>query len=426
MLAAVAVARLGVGQDARLDLQAERQTVRGNGINFEGYHRTGGEVVLEPKFTEMLENLADDLVRVGMPIREWEPENDDASSDHINWDGFVAEDGVMRSFERLQTLHQRGSKIWLAVWDVADWLVENPEASAQRRIREIDEFAEAIVAYLLYAREHFGAEPEYVSINEPSIASENGWGGYQLALTADEQAELIRVAGNRLVGHGLSTKWLIAVHKVYPSERAYAQAVLAGEGVRQHVRGFDFHGYWFHEEHDDVLADWGEWVATTRLPAFCGECDYDNQFWTRNDREAWSHAIASGKLFHKAYALARASGAQVWYDDAPGGRYPYRIAARHFLDVLTPGTIVVEAESDSPELLVLAGKGPEKDRFVSVVQNTSASTRTLRITGVPDAELLWIQSDSAQLYHQKRTLMPSRGELSITLPPRSIHSLLSP
>lgn len=410
-----------LAQTVMIDLDGEHQTIISNGINLEGFHRSGGDDVLPSEFEAMLADLADDLVRVGMPLAEWEPENDDHQTEHIQWSGFRDTGPVENSFLRLKRLQENGSQLWLAVWDVADWLVMNPEDDSQRKISNLDEAAEAITAYLLHARDHYQVEPAYVSINEPSIASENGWGGYQIALTAEEQASLIRKSGERFNEHGLATKWLIAVHKTYPSELDYAKRVLSVSHVKDYVGGFDFHGYWFQSGHDAELEAWGKWVTSTGLPAFCGECDYDNQFWKRDDRTEWSHAIKSGKLLHKIYSLARAAGTLVWYDDAPSERRPYRFAARHFYDQLIPGSTLVETKSDLPNVLAIAAKGPAKDRLAIILQNISDEEVTIQIEGVPNKPMNWIRSVKGN-YYQSQPVQQAGKEMRVTLVPGSINS----
>ncbi|MBD3268052.1 hypothetical protein GF373_15405 [bacterium] len=416
----ISVAPAAAAQTIKINLDVEYQTIESSGINLEGFHRRGGDNVLPSKFEVMLDDLADDLVRVGMPLSEWEPENDDEQANHFKWNGFRDTGAVSNSFLRLQTLQDRGSQLWLAVWDVADWLVKNPDKDAQRRINDLDEFAEAITAYLIRARDHYNVKPTYISINEPSIASENGWGGYQLALTAEEQAALIHKAGERFNEQGLATKWLIAVHKTYPSELAYAKRVLNAPQVKNYVGGFDFHGYWFQSGHDAELEAWGKWVSSTGLPAFCGECDYDNQFWKRDDRTEWSHTIESGKLLHKIYSLAHAAGTLVWYDDAPSERRPYRFAARHFYDQLTPGSVLVQAKSSSPNVLAIAAKGPAENRLAIILQNISDVEVMVRIEGIPDVPVKWIRSSSASFYQ----LQPvQKGKkMNVALDPHSINS----
>ena len=407
-------------------LYKEHQTIIANGINFEGYHRRGGNEVLASKFTAMLNALNSQLLRVGTPLEEWEPSNDDNDPENFQWDGFRESSGVSNSFQRLQRLANDGYDLWLAIWDIADWNVKNPGNDSQRRIKDIDEFVESITAYVLRARDKYGAEPMYVSVNEPSIAAENGWGGYQIALTPEEQAEIILKAGQRFQELGLSTKWLIALHKVYPSELEQAQQIYEMPGVVEHIGGFDFHGYWWQDGHDDELAAWAAWTSSTGLPNFAGECDYDNQFWQRDsaDKARWTHALETAKLLYKMYDVARAEGSLLWYGDAPTSNRPYRYANKHFYDFMNPGSIILQSNSSSSAIFSTAFKHKTDDKFAQILLNTSNSSRQVTLTGLPNKTLAWIESKDGSYYQTIETnLQPVDGVLTITLAAGSINTI---
>ncbi|MBN1480835.1 PKD domain-containing protein [candidate division KSB1 bacterium] len=409
-----------------VDLYDEQQTILGNGINFEGYHRTGGSEVLASKFTTMLTNLNSQLLRVGMPLEEWEPANDDGDAQNINWPNFVDAGRVANSFNRLQNLDGSGYDLWLAIWDIADWNVKNPGNDSQRRIKNIDEFVESITTYLIRAKEKYGVEPKYVSVNEPSIAEENGWGGYQIALSVQEQAEIILKAGARFRDRNLSTKWLIALHKAYPSELEQARRIYETTGVIDYIAGFDFHGYWWQTGHDAELAAWAEWTATTGLPNFAGECDYDNQFWQLDSavKARWEHAIETGTLLFKMYTVAQAEGSLLWYGDAPTSSRPYRYANKHFYDFMNPGSIMLHSRSTTNSVLATAFKHKMEDKFAVILQNSGGSAREVVLTGVPNKSLTCIESRDGSHYKTVNTnLTPVDGAVTITLAAQSINTL---
>lgn len=407
-----------------VDLYHEHQTILANGINFEGYHRRGGNEVIASKFNTMLDDLNSQLLRVGMPLEEWEPSNDNNDPGTFNWSGFKSTSGVVNSFKRLQTLHDRGYDLWCAIWDVADWNVKNPSDGSARRLKNIDEFVEAVCAYLYQLKEEYGVELTYVSVNEPSIAEENGWGGYQIALSPEEQADIILKGGKRFEEMGIHTKWLIALHKVYPSELKQAQQIYNTPGVIDYIGGFDFHGYWWQEGHDAELAAWGEWTSTTGLPNIAGECDYDNQFWKRDDRHLWSHGIETGKLLYKMYTVARAEGSLLWYGDAPTSNRPYRFANKHFYEFMNPGSIILESASTSSSVQVTAFKHVQHDKFAVILQNNSSSARDITLTGLPPKTMQWIESKSGSYYKTvDSNLTPDNGTLTLTLAGNSINTI---
>ena len=182
----------------------------------------------------------------------------------------------------MQELKRRGMESWLS--DLGHGRLECFESpkivtTEDCRFRRDGRINSSL---LIHAREKYGVEPLYVSVNEPTIAAENGWGGYNIALTPDEQIELIRKAGRLFEENSIKTKWLIALHKICPSEIKQAKEIYADAEVKNMQQRFDFHGYGMHTaEMETCLRAWKEWSSTTELPTFCGECDYDNRFWER-------------------------------------------------------------------------------------------------------------------------------------------------
>ncbi len=139
---------------------------------------------------------------------------------------------VLYSFERLKFLDSRHVDIWLSVWDMA----------------------ESICTYLVRARDEYGVEVQYVSVNEPSVAVETGYGGYNIGLSAEEQATLIDWSSRLFARHGLKTKWIVAIHNVNPSEIKQAQTIWKDLRLKDKIAAFDFHAYGLNrkEQYDFV------------------------------------------------------------------------------------------------------------------------------------------------------------------------------
>jgi hypothetical protein len=400
----------------------EQQILGLSGINFEGYHINGGSEIMAPKFESMLATLPTGIARLGLPLKVWEPENDNADPGSFQIENFKDEQGVHNTFLRMQELQKRGIKIWLSVWDMGNWNITDPSKNAARRIANFDEMAESIGTFILQGKEQYQVEPLYISVNEPTIASENGWGGYQIALSTEEQISLISKAGAWFELHGLKTKWIIALHKVYPSELAQAKEIFANIDVKKYATAFDFHAYHMEQpEFIPYLKAWGEWVESTGLPAICGECDYDNHFWDNSDRESWvKSSTNTGILINRLYKLGRASSILPWYANAADATRPYRFVMKHFMESFKPGWILVNSDSPDNNILVTAAK--KDGTFVIHLQNISATEKTIRIENIPTTTWAWICSKEGSYYQTLSPPVIKNGALEVTLPANSLNT----
>ncbi len=398
-----------------------RQTIYANGINFEGYHTSGGNEVIATKFEDMLDELPSQLLRMGIPLKAWEPQND--NDDYDSTGDFNLSEEVENSMVRLQELDSRGYELWATVWDVADWMVSNPEAGYAREINDLDEFAESIVAYLKYVKDNYDVSPKYISINEPSIADENGWGGYQIAMTASQQAEIIKKSSMKLRAEGIATEWVIAVHKFYPSELAYAQEIYSDPEVREYAAAFDYHGWWIQYADINDLANWANWVRETGLLNFCGEVDYDNQFWQRDDKQLWvSHGMETGLVYHIMYTTGESEGGLLWYADKPKPDRPYRYVSKHFMESFSPGRALFDTEMQGvSKLYVTAAKVDSTGEVVVIIQNNSSTARVVDITGFPNAAVEWIETRQDSYYQKIGDFIPKETQ-RIQLQPHSINT----
>ncbi|MGE4567642.1 MAG: hypothetical protein AB7C90_00475 [Bacteroidales bacterium] len=399
-----------------------RQQILANGINLEGYHIGGGAEVMNPKFDYMLAELPSQLVRMGMPLKLWEPENENGNPDEIDIMRFNKSKEVLNTFQRISLLEKRGVGCWLSVWDVANWNVYNPLATAQRRVINIDEMAESIAAFLLHAREYYGVSPAYVSVNEPSIAYENGYGGYQIALTADEQMRLIAKSGSLFQKYGLTTQWVIALHKIHPSEIDQAKLIFDSPAAKPFVAGFDFHGYFMHTpESREMLKSWYEWANQTGLFTLCGECDYDNQFWLSPQRRSWNDAPKIyGQLLHNLLTIGGVNGVLPWYGYTPFDLNPFRFVSKHFMTAFPAGAQRVEAESGNPDILVTAAVLHKKPRFV--LQNLSANPIEVEVGRLAGGTYQWISSQAEAFYRENAPVKSVNGVIRVVLPPNSLHT----
>ena len=91
-----------LAQEVKVDFTEKRQMIKYMGINMEGYHTTGGTEILKSSLAEMLSSLPVNAVRVGLPLKEWEPVNDNKFAEVINEQGFTSTSLTRGKVEELQ------------------------------------------------------------------------------------------------------------------------------------------------------------------------------------------------------------------------------------------------------------------------------------------------------------------------------------
>lgn len=369
-------------QTISVDMSKKKQIIQEVGINFEGYHGNGGSEVLKENLRNLLEVLPTTIVRIGLPVKDWERANDNDDADVIDWDGFDSSSEIANSFERMKLMKRDGKKIWLSIWDMADWNIVDNQKKTNRRIKSIDELVESICAYLLFAKKEYGVDVDYISINEPTIADETGYGGYNIGMTSSEQSELIKKGVKAFRKNNIHTRWIIAMHSIHKSEVNQVKEIL--DEVKDYAYAIDFHSYWLQKE--DRLADikaLGKWAASISIPLFCGEMDYDNQFWKRdgNDKKNWiTHGMQTGILYSTLYNESYSAASLPWYGNTPNGNYPYRYVALHYHSHIKPGYRIVDTKSDDKNVLAVAAYN-RKD-WVAIIQNCDSVAKTISVKGV--------------------------------------------
>lgn len=414
-------------QTVTLDFEQKKQTIIGNGLNMENYHWTGGTEVLKQSLSQQLQALPSDIVRVGIPLREWEPVNDNDDSEDIDWDGFFTGNDawkVRNSFDRLKYLKDKGKDLWLFAMDMANWNISNPGNSVQRRLIDMDEFIESILAYLLYAKEHYDVEPKWFCLNEPALST-NGCGGYDIIFTAEEQATLIKKIGKLFEENELDIKCLISVH--CDRDLQYMKDIYNTDGVAQYLAGIDIHGYWAQDRPANLKAI-GEWMQTIDIPLICGEADYDNSFWMHGneyvDQTKWrDHAMPSAKLLSYLFNYAYVSMAMPWYDHSPTNSRPYRYVAWHYMNHLGKDYTIVDADWGTSSIVTAtAGINEITDDWSVIIQNNSTA-RTVTINGLPDGWALPIASFEDNYAQEKPAVEIKNGTLELAMERYSLYTL---
>ena len=360
----------------QVDLTHELQTMEGTGGNAYGW-------IMDPaKWSpEVLDEILNDLtvthVRLRTQTKLWEPANDNGDPEVIDWSGFKDTSLVHQDFLLLQKLSDAGVQCVLGIWDVPDWMVENPGASKNRILppERYPEFAELVAAYILYAEQQYGAKIAALSIqNEPNI-------GIYVYHTPQESADLSEVLLARLEVCGLSHVKLHIGDVNDPEDGiAYFDPSLQRPYLSSRASAVSFHT-WEHMTIPSLEVIRG-YAEAAGVPVWATEVGTSPLNSTTYD---W--ALGSLKYHHMAIKYGGAALTFQWClagaesSVAPDGTpYPVFHALKHFHRFVKPGSVVVDTGAEPASLLTTAFVDKKAKRLSVVTLDTDAYSQAVTYT----------------------------------------------
>jgi O-glycosyl hydrolase len=403
------------------------QTIRDvGGGNF--IHRYGGtNSPLDPVSRLNIKTLSPTMARVSIDLDLWEPENDNVSSDELNWDGFKDEPGtiVRDTFEFMQTFQKIGDAQILigSVWYVPDWMVENPEDNNARRIPPelVPEVIESLVAWILHAREAYGVEIDYVSFNEANL-------GINVLLNADDYIPLILQAGERFTSSGIQTRWLLGDSSNAKEAKSYASAIYAEPAIRQYLGPLAFHS-WDATTGDQSLSDIAKFASDNNLEVWCTEGGWNPSLWQTPDFfPTFTNALNQAIVYTRVLKMTGATSLLYW--EMMGGDYslnngtePYPILSfmaemkKHF----PPGAQIIQTSEDAQNLKFTAVSS--RDDFTLLFVNRLVLPEDTTIKGLPDGVYYLVRSTKEVMNQLVETYEVKGGTLMLSVAASSINFL---
>ena len=403
---------------------ATRQTISGIGGNY-AFDQSDSPV---GKYT--LNNLNPKHVRVEMYISEWEPVNDNGDPNGFNWTSFKDVGYTHANFVQMQDFKNRGIPVVASIWDVPNWMVQNPSEPDGRIIPPAmyDEAVESIAAYLVYARDHYGVTIPYISFNEAN-------GGYNTSFSPSQMIAFMKKAGPRFASLGLSTKWLIGDVSNPMEAIAYVTPILQDSSVAQYLGpAVSAHSWNPDQASDTVFSDIYTLANRYGKAVWVEEVGLDPSGWKiAGYTSSWTYAFDLARLYYRLIKNMRASVLTYWEygDDYPLvdpstlQPYPAFHVVKQLADQLLPGTDIVETTSSNSGILVFSGRKSSSGNFMVQMINTTSATEVANLSGLPNSSLTWRRISSGEKGITVGNYTPSSGKLTINLPPQSINTLFS-
>jgi O-glycosyl hydrolase len=397
-------------------LQTVREVGGGNFI-----HRFPRVTVpLDPVGALNLETLQMDVVRVRMDLDQWEPVNDDDDPATFQWEAF--EEGAYNraTFGLMQDLAARGVTLIASAWAVPDWLVENPEAERQQRIREglVPEAIEMIAAWLLVARDTYGVQVAYVSFNEADY-------GVNVKLTAEEYGALIAQAGPRFAELGLETQWLLADATSLGACQVYARDIWARRDARPYLGPLACHSWDGLSVPDQTLERLAAHAQALERELWITEGGWDFRLWQRPEEfPTWENALNLATAYSRALKSGSATTLLYWqmsgndYSTNDGTRpYPSLEMLAQYARHFPPGSRIVGTSRDLFTLYSVAVQA--REGLTLHLINTQVRVQPVRIEGLPAGGYRHVVSDESGTLREVGRF-EVEGAVEVSLPPQSV------
>jgi len=370
----------------QLDTETEYQVIDGFGASMINYKEFPPEYQDEEFLDMVVHDLGLSILRI--PITEHlEYANDDADTDHFNWDRFYLSDnnrrlGMAATMEFVKAVKERGVNLFMASpWSPPQYMKTNraPIQGGFLRADMYDEFAEYLAAYIILAKENWDIDINWISLQNESIFIEfyrsclyHGYG----------MKEALRAVMKKFEEEQINTRVLINEDILFPERvHAFLQPIFADPFTRQYHGDLAVHR---HAAGDELL----EWVDLTK--------DFNRQYMmteTSGHDTNWDGAINLAKDIHEYLVLGNFSSWIYWQISGnTGGSNPglYTLmldgkptkkyyTSKHYYRFIRPGAIRIAASSTNNALLVSAYKHPEEGTLAIVMINPSDDPMTIKL-----------------------------------------------
>lgn len=384
-------------------------------------HETGGTYEPIDSITAFnLERLKSRYARVRIVLSQWEPENDDDDPANFNWAGFKDYGYNHATFELLKELKERNVNLTASIWRTPNWMVTNPAADSQRLLdpQKYAEVIESIAAWLVWARDQYGVEIDYVSFNESD-------GGYSTLVPPTAYVQLIKMGGERFAELGLPTKWYLGDTCIIKNVLPYVIPIWAEQSIRQYLGPLTFHS-WDAEVSDTYLENIGNFADREGLEVWATETGWNSELWrTPQKMSSWEHALKLGMIYARMIKLSRASVFMYWqmtghdYNINDGNAaYPAFTILQQLSEILPPGSQVLATDADTPTMHYFAAQAP--GHFVIYLVNMAKKPANLSISGIPSGWYHVILNNETQTGQRLENLHIVNESTLLQIPPQSI------
>ncbi len=400
------------------------------------FHGFGGNYCFQiesPVTAYTLEHINSRWARTEMTVIDWEPENENDSPYDTDYGRMIEHDQpgtrLRHEFELMRTLKDKGIPFVASVWRLPEWLLADRDSKGptdQQRIIDpamFDEVIESLTAYILYARDFYGIEPDLFSFNEPDL-------GIRILFTPEEHRDAVKRIGRHFESMGLRTRMLLGDTSHARGTHTYVLPAAEDPEALQYAAAISFHS-WNGATPEQYQA-WADLAERLQLPLLVAELGTDPSGWQGRAYDSYWYGIGELQLYQELLTHARPQGTMYWEFTAdyslvrivgdelqPTGRF---WLTKQLANLTPPMSTALEAASDHPKVMLTAFRAG--DIHTIHIANLS-SARNATITGLPAGVESWraVLTTEDAGFVELDPLTAQDGGLGLSLPARSLLTL---
>ena len=342
---------------------------------------------------------------------------------------------VPHEFDLMRQLASKKIPYIASVWKAPAWMTRTAAQIDGRTETVIPperlaDAADAIAAYLLYAKTNFQSEPDFVSFNEPDY-------GAQIKFTAEEHRDAIKLLGAACAKAGLKTKCLLGDVSNPRVPLDYLKPAMDDADAMKNIGALSFHSWGGGTAQE--YAAWSGLAKTLKLPLIVAEAGVDAGAWKSGAFHSFDYAVQEMAHYQKLFQHAQPQAVLYWEYTAdysllaPDPKNPKarveteRFALqKHWLRFIPPGSEALESSGGNAAVALTAFRKKDVDatHYTFNLSNT-LWTRKTRVSGIPAEvkSLNVIQTSSGILFKQLAPVIPVQGVIELELPEQSLTTL---
>lgn len=366
-----------------------------------------------------LDNLDHRSARIVVDLAPWllRPNGEFQDSGHIH-----------NSFLLMQLMQEQNIERMVAIRDLPDWLMLNPQASRQRVVSPGSYHAviDLLIDWLLYSQETYGLTISHLSFNEPDLGANIHW-------SPEAMADFIQQAGPRIATAGLDTKFLLGDCSSVQNCLHFSRTIWTTPSVHPYISSLAVHTWDRPQPPDLDYQALGYFAANSGLPLIVTEVGWDSNQWQQNPDTAsfasWEHALQTAKIYLRVLKLTGATTTHFWQmlgTDYPtnngSASYPVFHILQELSQTFAPGAQIVATSPNDSAIFSLAAV--HQDKLVLCIINSDTHTRRLTITGLVDGTYKQSHIDENMHSQQQGPLSIFDSQVDLVLGGKSIHLLI--